>query len=126
VEDDGTVFIACTDSEMAKIALGKVEAVTATVQVGRIYDGRVTSIKDFGAFVEILPGRDGLCHISEFSDDYVASVGDFCRVGDELKVKVIAVDEHDRVKLSHRQAVQELGTSPGPEGNGGGRKRERE
>jgi polyribonucleotide nucleotidyltransferase len=125
VEDDGTVIIACADAEWAKAALVKVEAVTATVQVGKIYDGRVTSIKDFGAFVEILPGRDGLCHISEFSDDYVSNVADFCHVGDELKVKVIAVDEHDRVKLSHRQAMQELGLAPGPSGNGGGRSRRR-
>jgi polyribonucleotide nucleotidyltransferase len=116
VDDDGTVVIASTDAAMAKLALGKVEACTATVQVGRIYDGRVTSIKDFGAFVEILPGRDGLCHISEFSNDYVSSVADFCGLGDELKVKVIAVDEHDRVKLSHRQAVEELGLPPGPVG----------
>ena len=61
-------------AECVKPALAQVEACTATVQVGKIYDGRVTSIKDFGAFVEILPGRDGLCHISELSDDYVNSV----------------------------------------------------
>jgi polyribonucleotide nucleotidyltransferase len=120
VDDDGTVVIASNDSEMAKAALAKVEACTATVQVGRIYDGRVSSIKDFGAFVEILPGRDGLCHISEFSDDYVSSVSEFCNMGDELKVKVIAVDEHDRVKLSHRQAMQELGLTPTPSGDGSG------
>jgi polyribonucleotide nucleotidyltransferase len=134
VDDDGSVVIASTDGAMAKLALERVEACTATVQVGRIYDGRVTSIKDFGAFVEILPGRDGLCHISEFSNDYVSSVADFCSLGDELKVKVIAVDEHDRVKLSHRQAVEELGIEPGPvggspvsssSGNGGGRGRGR-
>jgi polyribonucleotide nucleotidyltransferase len=125
VDDDGIVTIASTDAAMAKAALAKVEAVTATVQVGKIYDGRVTSIKDFGAFVEILPGRDGLCHISEFSDEYVSSVSDFCRIGDELKVKVIAIDEHDRVKLSHRQAADELGLAPGPAGGDGGRGRRR-
>ena len=70
VEDDGTVTIASTDARMgAKRAMGQVEALTATVQIGRIYEGRVTSIKDFGAFVEILPGSDGLCHISELSDE---------------------------------------------------------
>jgi polyribonucleotide nucleotidyltransferase len=119
VDDDGTVFIASTDGESAKAALAKVEALTATVQMGKIYDGRVTSIKDFGAFVEILPGRDGLCHISEFSNDYVSSVSEFCGMGDELKVKVIAVDEHDRVKLSHRQAMEELGLTPTPTENAG-------
>jgi len=75
----------------------------------------VTSVKDFGAFVEILPGRDGLCHISELSDEYVGSVADICSVGDKMKVKVIAVDEQDRVKLSRRVAMQELGeTDPKP------------
>jgi polyribonucleotide nucleotidyltransferase len=68
----------------------------------------VTSIKDFGAFVEILPGRDGLCHISELSNEYVGSVADICSVGDSMKVKVIAVDEQDRVKLSRRAAMEEL------------------
>ena len=76
--------------------------------MGKIYDGRVTSVKDFGAFVEILPGKDGLCHISELSDEYVSSVADVCNIGDSIQVKVIAVDEQDRVKLSHRIAVKEL------------------
>ena len=74
VDDDGTVTIASTDAEGAKAAMAKVEAITASVQIGRIYEGRVTSVKDFGAFVEILPGKDGLCHISELSDEYVNSV----------------------------------------------------
>ena len=108
VEDDGTVTIASGDAEGGQAALATVEALTATVQVGRIYDGRVTSVKDFGAFVEILPGKDGLCHISELADEYVNSVADVCSVGDEMKVKVIAVDEQDRVKLSRKQAMREL------------------
>ena len=78
VEDDGTVIVASDDAAGAKAALDAVEALTASVQVGRIYEGRVTSVKDFGAFVEILPGKDGLCHISELSDEYVRSVGDVC------------------------------------------------
>jgi polyribonucleotide nucleotidyltransferase len=82
--------------------------VTASVEVGRIYDGRVTSVKDFGAFIEILPGKDGLCHISELSEEYVSSVADVCKVGDEMQVKVIAVDDQDRVKLSRKVAVREL------------------
>ena len=68
----------------------------------------MTSVKDFGAFVEIVPGKDGLCHISELSDEYVTSVADFCKVGDSLTVKVIAIDDQDRVKLSHRHAMREL------------------
>ena len=108
VEDDGTVTIASNDAEGAKMALNKVEAITASVQVGRIYEGRVTSVKDFGAFVEIIPGKDGLCHISELSDEYVNSVGDVCKIGDSMQVKVIAIDDQDRVKLSRKQAMREL------------------
>jgi polyribonucleotide nucleotidyltransferase len=108
VEDDGTVTVASNDSVGAQEALDRIEAMTASVQVGKIYKGRVTSIKDFGAFIEIIPGKDGLCHISELAEDYVSSVGDFCKVGDVMQVKVIAVDEQDRVKLSHRAALREL------------------
>jgi polyribonucleotide nucleotidyltransferase len=111
VDDDGTVTIASTDAEGAKAALAKVEALTATVQIGRIYEGRVTSVKDFGAFVEILPGKDGLCHISELSDEYVHSVGDVCKVGDFMHVKVIAIDDQERVKLSRKQALREMATA---------------
>jgi len=118
VEDDGTVTIASADGESAKAALAKVEALTATVQVGRIYYGRVTSVKDFGAFVEIIPGKDGLCHISELADDYVNSVADVCSVGDEMTVKVIAIDEQDRVKLSRKQAMRELNATASDNGNG--------
>ncbi|MBN1855149.1 MAG: S1 RNA-binding domain-containing protein, partial [Pirellulales bacterium] len=107
VEDDGTVTIAGSDEESTLAALERVEATTASVQIGRIYQGRVTSIKDFGAFVEILPGKDGLCHISELADEYVTNVSDICRVGDPMPVKVIAIDEQDRVKLSRRVALQE-------------------
>ena len=111
VEDDGTVTVASHDAEGAMAAMAKVEALTASIQVGRIYEGRVTSIKDFGAFVELVPGKDGLCHISELSDDYVSSVADVCRVGDIMRVKVIAVDDQDRVKLSRKVAMRELAES---------------
>jgi polyribonucleotide nucleotidyltransferase len=108
VNDEGIVTVASTNQQWAEAAMTQVEAITASVKVGKIYDGKVSSVKDFGAFVEILPGRDGLCHISELSDDYVNSVSDICNVGDQLKVKVISVDDHDRVKLSHREAMREL------------------
>jgi polyribonucleotide nucleotidyltransferase len=108
VDDDGTVTIASSNAESAQAALSRVEALTASVQVGRIYYGRVTSVKDFGAFVEIIPGKDGLVHISELADGYVNSVADVCSVGDEMTVKVIAIDEQDRVKLSRKQALREL------------------
>lgn len=116
VEDDGTVTVASNDAESAQAAMRRVEALTETVKIGKIYEGRVTSIKEFGAFVEIIPGKDGLCHISELSDGYVNSVGDVCKVGDEMLVKVIAIDDQDRVKLSRRQAMQEAEQPVGSEG----------
>jgi polyribonucleotide nucleotidyltransferase len=82
-----------------------IEAITENVKVGTIYNGRVTSIKEFGAFIELVPGQDGLCHVSELSTEYVKNVSDVCKVGDVLRVKVIAVDNQGRVKLS-RKAVQ--------------------
>ena len=109
VDDDGTVLIASSNREAAAEAMRQVEACTATVQIGKIYDGVVSSIKDFGAFVEILPGRDGLVHISELSSGYISSVDKVIGVGDTMKVLVIDVDEHDRVKLSRRRALEELG-----------------
>jgi len=114
VEDDGTVTVASHDAEGAMAAMAQVEALTASIQVGRIYEGRVTSIKDFGAFVELVPGKDGLCHVSELSDDFVKNVTDICRVGDVLRVKVIAVDDQDRVKLSRKAVLREAA-----EGGGG-------
>jgi polyribonucleotide nucleotidyltransferase len=108
VEDDGTVTVASHDAAAAQAAMRRVEALTESVKVGKIYDGRVTSIKDFGAFIEILPGKDGLCHISELADGYVNAVSDVCKVGDEMQVKVIAIDDQDRVKLSRRAAIREL------------------
>ncbi len=114
VDEDGTVTIAGADEASVNRALGRIEAMTASVQVGRIYEGTVTSVKDFGAFVEIIPGKDGLCHISELADEYVSSVSEVCRVGDTMMVKVIAVDEQDRVKLSRKAAMREQGSS----GNG--------
>ncbi len=117
VEDDGTVSIASFNAEGALEAMRRVEALTASVEVGRIYDGRVMSIKDFGAFIEILPGKDGLCHISELADGYVNSVADVCKVGDEMKVKVIAIDDQDRVKLSRKAVLREEAAAAKGEGN---------
>ncbi|QDV23133.1 Polyribonucleotide nucleotidyltransferase [Aureliella helgolandensis] len=109
VEDDGTVVVAAMNGDAAQAALLRVEACTATAQIGKIYDGTVSSVRDFGAFVEILPGRDGLVHISELSSGYVSSVDDICKVGDAMKVIVIDIDDQDRVKLSRRRALEELG-----------------
>jgi polyribonucleotide nucleotidyltransferase len=116
VDDDGTVSIASFNAEGAVEAMRRVEALTASVEVGRIYDGRVTSVKDFGAFIEILPGKDGLCHISELADGYVNSVADVCKVGDEMQVKVIAIDDQDRVKLSRKAVLREQAAAQKGEG----------
>ncbi|NLF32760.1 MAG: polyribonucleotide nucleotidyltransferase [Planctomycetes bacterium] len=118
VEDDGTVFIACVDSAAAEQARALVEALTEEVKVGRIYHGKVVSIKDFGAFIEIAPGQDGLCHISELDQGYVKDVSSICKIGDPMTVKVIAIDEQGRVKLSRKAALQEEGKE-GKEGKKG-------
>ena len=123
IEEDGTVTVASSNGEWAQAAINKIEALTANVKIGKIYDGKVASIKDFGAFVEILPGRDGLCHISELANGYVGSVTEVCAVGDTMKVLVIDVDDHDRVKLSRRKALEQLGIEddfvPGERPSGG-------
>src|SRR5713226_2663557 len=117
VDDDGTVYISHMDAAQAEAARQKVEALTEEVRVGKVYEGRVTSIKDFGAFIEILPGRDGLCHISELDDKYVDKVENVCKIGDVLQVKVIAIDDQDRVKLSRKALLREQNkTVAGPGG----------
>jgi polyribonucleotide nucleotidyltransferase len=120
IDDDGTVYISHLDAAGAEAAKLKVEALTEEVRVGKVYEGRVTSIKDFGAFIEILPGRDGLCHISELDDKYVEKVENVCKVGDRLQVKVIAIDDQDRVKLSRKALLREQKGITGPETGGGG------
>jgi polyribonucleotide nucleotidyltransferase len=121
IEDDGTVYISSTDSEAAERCRGIVEAMGAEVKVGRIYNGKVVSIKDFGAFVEIAPETDGLCHVSELSNRYINRVTDVVKMGDEIKVKVILIDDTGRIKLSRKAAMAELGESdPEPEGGRGG------
>ncbi len=107
IEEDGTVSIFATSGESMAIAVREVEAVVAEVEEGRIYEGTVTGIKEFGAFVEVLPGQDGLCHISELADTRIRAVEDVCKVGDTMWVKVIAVDDRGRIKLSRKEAMRE-------------------
>lgn len=120
IENSGVVTISCIEAAGAEGARDRIQAMTEGVQIGKIYEGRVSSIKEFGAFVEILPGKDGLVHISELSDGYVSSVSDICRVGDVMLVKVISVDDQDRVKLSRRVAMAERGLSTAGEGSAAG------
>lgn len=110
IAEDGTVTISAENGPKADAALARIEALTEDIQVGRVYTGKVTSIKDFGAFIEIAPGKDGLCHISELSDGFVKNVNDVCKVGDVLEVKVIAVDDQNRVKLSRKAVLAESGS----------------
>jgi polyribonucleotide nucleotidyltransferase len=111
IEDDGTVYISAVDGAAAEKCRDIIEAMTAEVKVGKIYNGRVVSIKDFGAFVEIAPETDGLCHVSELSDRYIDRVTDVVQMGDEIKVKVLLVDDQGRIKLSRKAAMHELGES---------------
>jgi polyribonucleotide nucleotidyltransferase len=111
IEDDGTVYISSVDGASAEKARDIVEAMTAEVKVGKIYAGKVVSIKEFGAFVEIAPETDGLCHVSELSDRFVNNVTDVVNLGDEIRVKVVLIDEQGRIKLSRKQAMKEEGNS---------------
>src|SRR5437762_5315983 len=121
IEDDGTVYISAVDGAAAEKCRDIIEAMTAEVKIGKIYNGRVVSIKDFGAFVEIAPETDGLCHVSELSDHYVQNVMDVVNVGDEVQVKVILIDDTGRIKLSRKAAMKALGESdPAPVHAGGG------
>jgi polyribonucleotide nucleotidyltransferase len=107
VEDDGTVVIASTDEASAQEAVRMVQDLTQEAEIGRIYLGTVRKIMDFGAFVEIFPGTDGLLHISQISDKRVEKVTDELREGDQVLVKVLEVDRSGRIKLSHKEAVRE-------------------
>jgi len=104
VEDDGTVMLSATSGENIDAARAEIEAMCAEIKVGTVYSGTVVSVKDFGAFVELAPGTDGMCHISELADGYVKNVSDVVGVGDTIKVKVIQVDDQGRIKLSRKQA----------------------
>ncbi|XOV74388.1 MAG: S1 RNA-binding domain-containing protein [Phycisphaerales bacterium] len=88
-------------------ALSEIEAVTAVIKVGTIYNGKVVSMKDFGAFIELAPGTDGMCHISELADGFVKNVSDVVSVGDVVKVKVINVDDQGRIKLSRKAVLKD-------------------
>jgi len=111
IEDDGTVSIFSTNQASMDMALREVNLVSAEAEEGVIYNGKVTGIKEFGAFVEIFPGRDGLVHISELADFRVNSVEDICKLGDQMWVKCIGVDERGKIRLSRRAAMQEKGLS---------------
>ena len=106
IQDDGTVTIASVDGEAGMMARRRIELLTADVEVGMIYDGKVAKIMDFGAFVTILPGRDGLLHISQISSERVNDVHDHLKEGQAVRVKVLEVDRQGKVKLSMKDVSQ--------------------
>ena len=103
IEDDGTIRIASVDGASGQEARRRIELITADVEVGRIYEGKVARLMDFGAFVTILPGKDGLVHISQISNERVEKVSDKLAEGDVVKVKVLEVDRQGRVRLSMKE-----------------------
>jgi polyribonucleotide nucleotidyltransferase len=105
--DDGVVKVSSSDNAAAQEARRRIEQLTADVEVGSIYEGKVAKIMDFGAFVTILPGKDGLVHISQISDERVENVGDKLSEGDVIKVKVLEVDRQGRIRLSMKAVAEE-------------------
>src|SRR2546421_4214607 len=107
IEDDGTVKIYSVSAEGMKIAREAIESMTAEIEVGKVYRGKVVTIKEFGCFVEIFPGKDGLVHISELANFRVKQTEDIVKIGDEIWVKCIGIDDKGRVKLSRKAAMEE-------------------
>lgn len=105
IEDDGRIFIAAVDTAAGEKARRMIEDITVEVEVGRIYNGRVTRVEKYGAFVEVLPGKEGLVHISQLDEGRVAQTEDVCKVGDQIMVKVTEVDRMGRINLSRKEAL---------------------
>ncbi|MFT4842470.1 MAG: polyribonucleotide nucleotidyltransferase [Planctomycetota bacterium] len=121
IEDGGMCTITGTNGEKVDAAVNHVRSMTAEIELGTTYEGRVTAIKEFGAFVEILPGQEGLVHVSELSNEFIRAVTDVVKVGDTVKVKVIAIDDFGKVKLSRKALLDpaEGGESSGSGSSGG-------
>jgi len=111
IDQDGTIFIGAIDSKSADIAIRMITDLTKEIAVGEIYTGKVVRIMSFGAFVELLPGKDGMVHVSELDSSRVEKVEDFVRVGDEITVKVIEIDGQGRVNLSRRVLLSDYDSS---------------
>jgi polyribonucleotide nucleotidyltransferase len=106
VDDSGKVFVAAVNSESAQKAIDMIEGIVAVAEVGKVYTGKVTRLMNFGAFVEILPGKEGLVHISQLSTERVEKVEDVVSVGDEIAVKVVEIDQKGRINLSRKAVLQ--------------------
>jgi polyribonucleotide nucleotidyltransferase len=107
IKDDGTVTIASVNADACNAARKRIEEITAEVEVGRIYEGQVIRLLDFGAIVQILPGRDGLLHISQIAKERVNQVSDYLKEGQTVRVKVLEADEKGRVRLSMKAATED-------------------
>jgi polyribonucleotide nucleotidyltransferase len=107
IEDDGTVRVFGQDQKSRDAAVALIEEITAEAEVGAIYSGTVARIVDFGAFVNILPGKDGLVHISQIANERVENVSDHLKEGDEVRVKVLDVDQRGRIKLSIKELLED-------------------
>ena len=107
VDDSGKVFVAAVNSESAQKAIAMIEGIVAVAEVGKVYTGKVTRLMNFGAFVEILPGKEGLVHISQLSTERVEKVEDVVSVGDEIAVKVVEIDQKGRINLSRKAVLQQ-------------------
>ncbi|MBK7464512.1 MAG: polyribonucleotide nucleotidyltransferase [Betaproteobacteria bacterium] len=111
IQDDGTITIAATSGEAAAAARARIDAITAEVEIGKIYEGTVLKVLDFGAIVSVLPGKDGLLHISQIAQERVNKVEDYVKEGQIVRVKVLETDDRGRVKLSMKAAAAEEGTA---------------
>ena len=107
IDDDGTIRVYAPDSEALQAALHRIESITAEAEVGKTYTGTVARIVDFGAFVTILPGKDGLVHISQIANERVENVSDYLKEGQEIQVKVLDVDARGRIKLSIKELLSD-------------------
>src|SRR5436309_9567532 len=114
VEDDGRVFIAAVDQDGGQKAIDWIKGLTDEAEVGKIYKGKVVRIMAFGAFVEILPGQDGLVHISKLTDHRVERVEEVCNIGDEIVVKAVEIDSQGRLNLSRQAAIEAPTAKGGP------------
>ena len=108
IEDDGKVYIAATDHASGQKAMKIIEGIVKEVEPGEIYTGKVTRIMNFGAFVEVLPGKEGLCHISQLDMKRVEKVEDVVNIGDEIVVKVLEIDDKGRINLSRKAALKDI------------------
>ena len=113
VEDDGTVLVASADGDAMQKAIDRIRGLTAEAEVGKIYHGTVRRVVDFGAFVEIMPGTDGLVHISQLANERVRQVTDVVHEGDVIDVKVLEVDKSGKIRLSRKEALRESGQQGG-------------